>query len=33
MGSHGRTGIGRVILGSVAERVISKSEVPVMVCR
>ena len=33
MGSHGRTGIGRVILGSVAERVISKAEVPVMVCR
>jgi nucleotide-binding universal stress UspA family protein len=33
MGSHGRTGIGRVLLGSVTERVISKAEIPVMVCR
>lgn len=33
MGSHGRTGLGRVLLGSVTERVISRSEVPVLVCR
>ncbi|WP_327053653.1 universal stress protein [Halomicrococcus gelatinilyticus] len=33
MGTHGRTGVGRVLLGSVAERVIRRSEVPVMAVR
>lgn len=30
MGTHGRTGLGRFLMGSVAEKVIRKSEVPVM---
>ena len=30
MGTHGRTGLGRVLLGSVAERVVAKATVPVM---
>lgn len=30
MGTHGRTGIGRYILGSVTERVVRHSEVPVI---
>ena len=30
MGTHGRTGMGRVFLGSVAERVIRKTDVPVI---
>lgn len=30
MGTHGRTGLGRVVLGSVAEKVLRKSEVPVL---
>jgi nucleotide-binding universal stress UspA family protein len=29
MGTHGRTGLGRVLLGSTAERVIRRAEVPV----
>ena len=34
MGSHGRTGIGKVFIGSVAERVISKTKCrPVLVVR
>jgi nucleotide-binding universal stress UspA family protein len=34
MGSHGRTGIGKVFIGSVAERVISKEKGhPVLVVR
>ena len=33
MGTHGRTGLQRVLLGSVAERVIRTSEVPVLVTR
>jgi nucleotide-binding universal stress UspA family protein len=33
MGTHGRTGVGRVLLGSVAERVIRRSDVPVMAVR
>jgi nucleotide-binding universal stress UspA family protein len=31
MGTHGRTGLERVFLGSVAERVIRQAEVPVLV--
>lgn len=30
MGTHGRTGIGRVVLGSVAERVLRRATVPVL---
>ncbi len=30
MGTHGRTGVGRVLLGSVAERVIRQTDVPVI---
>jgi len=34
MGSHGRTGIGKVFIGSVAERVISKAKCrPVLVVK
>jgi len=33
MGSHGRTGIGRVFLGSVAETTVRRSPVPVTVVR
>ena len=33
MGSHGRRGIGSLLLGSVAQSVLSASEVPVMVVR
>ncbi len=33
MGTHGRTGLKRVLLGSVAERVIRGSPVPVLVTR
>lgn len=33
MGSHGRTGISRVVLGSVAEGVVRQSPVPVTVVR
>lgn len=31
MGTHGRTGINRVLLGSVAERVVRTSTVPVLI--
>jgi universal stress protein A len=31
MGSHGRTGLGHVLLGSVAERVVRLSSCPVLV--
>ncbi|MER3460845.1 MAG: hypothetical protein C4303_06950 [candidate division GAL15 bacterium] len=31
MGTHGRTGLQRVLLGSVAEAVLRRSRVPVMV--
>lgn len=31
MGSHGRTGLGRVLIGSVAERVVRSAPCPVMV--
>lgn len=33
MGTHGRTGIGRVLLGSVAEQVVRASPVPVLTVR
>jgi nucleotide-binding universal stress UspA family protein len=33
MGTHGRHGIGRYLLGSVAERVVRLSEVPVLTVR
>jgi nucleotide-binding universal stress UspA family protein len=33
MGSHGRTGVSRVVLGSVAEKVVRRSPVPVVVVR
>ena len=33
MGSHGRTGIARVLLGSVAGKVLMLSPVPVMIVR
>ena len=33
MGTHGRTGLNHVFMGSVAARVIQRAEVPVLVCR
>src|SRR5262249_28368984 len=33
MGSHGRSGLGRLILGSVAEEVMRKATCPVMVVK
>jgi nucleotide-binding universal stress UspA family protein len=33
MGSHGRTGVSRIILGSVAEDVVRRSPVPVTIVR
>ncbi len=33
MGSHGRDGVSRILLGSVAETVVRRSEVPVTVVR
>ncbi len=33
VGSHGRTGASRILLGSVAERVVRRSPVPVTVVR
>lgn len=33
VGSHGRTGLSRVILGSVAARVVAEAPVPVLVVR
>lgn len=33
MGTHGRGGIGRLLLGSVAERVVRSSQVPVLTVR
>ncbi|MFT4884680.1 MAG: nucleotide-binding universal stress UspA family protein [Natronomonas sp.] len=33
VGSHGRDGISRVLLGSVAETVVRRSPVPVTVIR
>lgn len=33
MGTHGRRGIGRLLLGSVAEAVLRRTEVPVLLVR
>jgi nucleotide-binding universal stress UspA family protein len=33
VGSHGRSGIARLMLGSVASRVVAESTVPVLVAR
>lgn len=33
MGTHGRTGVSHFLLGSVAERVVQKAPVPVLVVR
>ena len=33
MGTHGRTGVDRLVLGSVAERVVRSSTVPVLTVR
>jgi nucleotide-binding universal stress UspA family protein len=33
LGSHGRTGIARLMLGSVATKVVAESHVPVLVAR
>lgn len=33
VGSHGRTGVARLVLGSVATKVIAESPVPVLVAR
>lgn len=33
IGSHGREGVARVLLGSVAERVVRRSPIPVLVYR
>jgi len=33
IGSHGREGVARVLLGSVAERVVRRSPIPVLVVR
>jgi nucleotide-binding universal stress UspA family protein len=33
MGSHGRRGLARLALGSVAASVLTRAEVPVLVCR
>jgi nucleotide-binding universal stress UspA family protein len=33
VGSHGRTGVSRMMLGSVAARVVAESPVPVLVAR
>jgi nucleotide-binding universal stress UspA family protein len=33
IGSHGRSGIARLMLGSVAAKVVAQSPVPVLVAR
>jgi nucleotide-binding universal stress UspA family protein len=33
MGSHGRRGLDRLLLGSVAQRVLLRCDLPVLICR
>jgi nucleotide-binding universal stress UspA family protein len=33
VGSHGRTGVARLMLGSVASKVVAESSIPVLVAR
>jgi nucleotide-binding universal stress UspA family protein len=33
MGSHGRTGIAHILLGSVSEKVVRKAPCPVLIVR
>jgi nucleotide-binding universal stress UspA family protein len=33
MASHGRRGLGRLILGSQANEVVTQSTIPVLICR
>lgn len=33
MGTHGRRGLRRIVLGSVAQNIITRSTVPVLICR
>jgi nucleotide-binding universal stress UspA family protein len=33
MASHGRRGLGRILLGSEAVKVLTHSTVPVLICR
>ena len=33
MASHGRRGLGRLLLGSVAAKVLTRSTLPVLICR
>jgi nucleotide-binding universal stress UspA family protein len=33
MGTHGRTGVARLLMGSVAEHVVRKAECPVLVVK
>lgn len=33
LGSHGRTGLSRMLIGSVAEGVVRKAKCPVLVCK
>ena len=33
VGSHGRTGLARVLIGSVAERIVRLAPAPVLICR
>ena len=33
MGSHGRTGLTKLVLGSVAQKVLAESQIPVLVIR
>ena len=33
MGSHGRTGLSKLLLGSIAQKVLAESQIPVLVIR
>jgi nucleotide-binding universal stress UspA family protein len=33
MASHGRRGLGRLLLGSQATKVVTRSDIPVLICR